>query len=239
MTSAAGVGSELGATTMPSFKKDLMVPLLLLLSATTGLIDAVSVLGLGKVFTANMTGNIVFLAFALAGIPGFSWQLSIAALLFFMAGAAIGGIICKRLMPHGRRRWLLWAGAIEAVLIWLAAAVALSGDAASLSLTLTMIGLTAAAMGFRNATVRQLKVADLTTTVLTLTITGLAADSDLAGGGSPNVGRRVGAVLSILIGALVGALLVSRMGLAPPLAIAGAIVLGATILLARDLPADA
>lgn len=221
-------------------KKDLMVPLLLLLSATTGLVDAVSVLGLGKVFTANMTGNVVFLGFALAGVPGFSWRLYIAALLCFVVGAAVGGRICKKLMPTGRRRWLLWAGTIEAALIWLAAGVALSGDAASLTRMLAMIGLTAAAMGFRNATVRQLKVADLTTTVLTLTITGLAADSDVASGsGNINWARRIAAVLSILLGALIGAILVTQTGLAVPLAVAGAVILGATILLAHDLPPDA
>ena len=78
-----------------------------------------------------------------------------------------------------------------------------------------MIALTAAAMGFRNATVRQLKVADLTTTVLTLTVTGLAADSPAASGGdNPNLGRRIGAILAILIGALAGALLVFRIPVA-------------------------
>ncbi len=69
-------------------QKDAIVPLLLLISATTGLIDAVSVLGLGKVFTANMTGNIVFLGFALAGTPGFSWLLYVVALLSFAVGLA-------------------------------------------------------------------------------------------------------------------------------------------------------
>lgn len=64
-----------------------IVALLLLLSATTGLIDAVSVLGLGKVFTANMTGNIVFLGFALAGAPGFHWPVYVTALLAFAVGA--------------------------------------------------------------------------------------------------------------------------------------------------------
>ena len=37
------------------------------LTAVTGLVDAVSYLALGHVFTANMTGNVVFLGFALAG----------------------------------------------------------------------------------------------------------------------------------------------------------------------------
>src|SRR2546428_7484271 len=76
--------------------------LLLLLTVTTGLIDAVSVLGLGRVFTANMTGNVVFLGFALARVPGFSLVRSLAALAAFLAGAVIGGRLALR--PRGLRR---------------------------------------------------------------------------------------------------------------------------------------
>jgi hypothetical protein len=45
---------------------------LLVLTAVSGIVDAISFLGLGHVFTANMTGNVAFLAFAVAGIPGVS-----------------------------------------------------------------------------------------------------------------------------------------------------------------------
>src|SRR2546428_12747605 len=65
--------------------------LLVVLTITTGLIDAISVLGLGRVFTANMTGNIVFLGFALAGVPGFSPSRSLIGLAAFLAGAGVGG----------------------------------------------------------------------------------------------------------------------------------------------------
>ena len=135
----------------------------------------------------------------------------------------------------------MWAGIIEAILLGLAAACALAGGTPlAQTALLAVIALTAAAMGCRNATVRQLKVADLTTTVLTLTITGLAADSPVAsGGGRPNFGRRLGAVLAILIGALVGALLVLHTGLALPLVLAGLITLGATVALAYDQPTGA
>ncbi|SFG49473.1 Protein of unknown function [Novosphingobium sp. CF614] len=78
-------------TTAPQPHTSPMPWLLLLLSVTTGLVDAISVLGLGKVFTANMTGNIVFLGFAAAGTPNFHvapYLVSIAAFLF---GALIGG----------------------------------------------------------------------------------------------------------------------------------------------------
>ena len=68
-----------------------------LLTAVTGLVDATSYLGLGHVFTANMTGNVVFLGFALGGAPGFSVPTSLVALGAFVLGAVLGG----RLLPSG------------------------------------------------------------------------------------------------------------------------------------------
>jgi uncharacterized membrane protein YoaK (UPF0700 family) len=91
-----------------------------------------------------------------------------------------------------------------------------------------LIILTALAMGLRNAKVRQLRVPDLTTTVLTLTLTGLAADSSIAGGGNVHWGRRLAAVLSIFVGAAVGTALVITTGLSLPLLITGQCVLIAT-----------
>src|SRR5216684_2520797 len=80
--------------TAPVASRDGILPLVLLgLTATTGVVDAVSYLALGHVFTANMTGNVVFLGFAAAGAPGLSPARSGAALLAFVVGAAIGGRI--------------------------------------------------------------------------------------------------------------------------------------------------
>jgi hypothetical protein len=70
-----------------------------------------------------------------------------------------------------------------------------------------VIGLLAARLGLQNATVRCLAVPDVATAVLTLSLTGLAADSWLAGGHSPRVGRRLAAVGLMAAGALAGALL--------------------------------
>src|SRR2546427_445595 len=95
--------------------------LLLLLTVTTGLIDAVSVLGLGRVFTANMTGNVVFLGFALARVPGFSLVRSLAALAAFLAGAVIGGRLAIRL-EGSRGRWLATVAAVESSLLFAAVA---------------------------------------------------------------------------------------------------------------------
>lgn len=211
-------------------------PLLLLLSVTTGLVDAVSVLGLGKVFTANMTGNIVFLGFAAAGTPGFTVAPYLVALGAFLAGALVAGRVGTHLAGQPLRRWLVLAAVIEAVLFGVAAGIAAWAGAMGMlpeTSVFAIIALTAIAMGFRNATIRQLKVPDLTTTVLTLTLTGIAADSHIAGGRNPNIGRRLAAVAAILLGALVGALLVNRTGLAIPLALAGLTVLIGTLACVR------
>ena len=95
----------------------------------------------------------------------------------------------------------------------------LAGDA--------VIALLALAMGVRNATVRRLAVPDLTTTVLTMTLTGLAADSRLAGGSGQGSGRRIAAVLAMLSGALTGALLLKTSLVAPLLAAAALAVVAA------------
>ena len=205
--------------------------LLLLLSVTTGLVDAISVLGLGKVFTANMTGNIVFLGFAASGTPGFRVAPYVFAIAAFMVGALIAGRVGKHHAGSPLRRWLLTAASIEAALLWIAAGVAIGFDVATQSPGSSVniiIALTGLAMGFRNATIRQLKVPDLTTTVLTLTLTGLAADSSLAGGANINWRRRIGSVAAIFGGAALGAVLVMRTGLTVPLILAGALVLAGT-----------
>lgn len=216
--------------------------LLLLLSVTTGLVDAVSVLGLGKVFTANMTGNIVFLGFAAAGAPGFSVPPYLIALASFLAGAAIAGRVGAGYAGRALRHWLTAAAAIEATLLGLAALVAgharLAGPTLPDTHLYAIIALTAVAMGFRNATVRRLKVPDLTTTVLTLTLTGIAADSGVAGGNNPAIGRRLAAVAAMLLGAWIGGTMVLRLGLGWPLALAGAVVLVSTLAFARHPASD-
>jgi uncharacterized membrane protein YoaK (UPF0700 family) len=220
---------------------DPRVPLLLLLSLTTGLVDAASVLGLGKVFTANMTGNVVFLGFAAAGVPGFKVMPFVVAIAAFMVGAVIAGRIGNSHIGGSERRWLLTSAIFETVFLWVAAVAALGfniEEQAPEPRLFAIIALTGIAMGFRNGTIRQLKVPDLTTTVLTLTLTGLSADSTAAGGGNPNWQRRTGAVVAIFAGAAVGAYLLLQVGLAAPLALAGALVLFGTLACAMH-PASA
>jgi uncharacterized membrane protein YoaK (UPF0700 family) len=87
-----------------------------------------------------------------------------------------------------------------------------------------VIGLLAFSMGNRNATIRRLAIPDLTTTVLTMTLTALAADSRLAGGSGKGSTRRSLAVLAMFAGALAGGLLL-RTSLVIPLALAAALAL--------------
>jgi uncharacterized membrane protein YoaK (UPF0700 family) len=87
-------------------------------------------------------------------------------------------------------------------------------------------------MGLRNATVRRLAVPDLTTTVLTLTLTSIAADSALAGGKNLRWGYRLASVVAIFIRAAIGAVLVSAAGLPLPLVVTATCILLATIVYA-------
>src|SRR4051795_9778115 len=65
--------------------------LLVSLTVVTGLVDAFSYLMLGHVFVANMTGNVVFLGFALAGVGEISIAASLVAVMAFALGATVGG----------------------------------------------------------------------------------------------------------------------------------------------------
>lgn len=193
------------------------LPLLLLaLTFVTGLIDAVSFLNLGRVFVANMTGNVVFLGFALAGAQGFSIAASVAALAAFLVGALAGGRLGAIAGAH-RGRYLALVTYWKVALIGAALVVAIAIPAPGH--TLPLVALLAVAMGMQNAAARRSSVPDLTTTVLTLTLTGLAADSRLAGGNASRPMRRVLAATTMLAGAAVGALVALRSGSSAVLAI--------------------
>ena len=216
-----------GATLAEQAAANLRHPLsltLLALTFSTGTVDAVSYLGLGHVFTANMTGNVVLLGFGIAGAGGLPIVAPIVSMAAFAVGSGFGGALARRLADRHSVH-LATALGLEAAL--LAAATALvaaahphgaspAGDGA--------IALMAGAMGIRNATVRRLAVPDLTTTVLTMTLTGLAADSRLVGGSGKGSARRTAAIVAMLAGAVAGALLL-RTGLTLPLASAAALAL--------------
>ncbi len=217
----------------PSASNDRRLPpVLLALTLTTGLIDAASYLGLGHVFTANMTGNVVLLGFGLANAGGLPVVAPLISLGAFLLGAGVGGRLGIGIAERHERVLLIGIGS-EVALLALAAIVASAihvkvGSASAYAI----IGLVAVAMGMRNAIVRKLAVPDLTTTVLTLTLTGIAADT--AGGAAskrPSL-RRLSAVAAMLLGAFLGALL-EKHSLGLPLAVAagaGAASFGAYVL---------
>lgn len=197
-------------------------PLLVLLTFVTGLVDAVSYLGLDRVFVANMTGNVVFLGFALAGDVQLSATASLLATGAFVAGAWAGGRIAPRVAQPLRLFALLVGG--HAVLVAGALLLDLAVDAKHVLIVLLALG-----MGLQNAVVGKLAVPDLTTTVLTRTLTGLASDRL-----GPASVRRFVSVAAMFAGALAGGLLQLHYGTAA--ALAPALVLLAAVTVAAALP---
>jgi uncharacterized membrane protein YoaK (UPF0700 family) len=211
----------------PGSRHGPLPPLLVGLTVVTGLVDAFSYLVLGHVFVANMTGNVVFLGFALVRAPGFSIAASVVALVSFWLGALVGGRLGARLGQH-RGRLLAAAASLQAAFVVVAVILAgVSGSPVAAGFRYPLIVSLALAMGVQNATARRLAVPDLSTTVLTLTITGIAADRSggrAAGPTSagptktgPTNGRRIVSVSAMIVGAVVGAVFVLHVAIVLPL----------------------
>jgi uncharacterized membrane protein YoaK (UPF0700 family) len=195
---------------------------LLILTFTTGIVDAVSFLGLGHVFTANMTGNVVLLGFGIAGSAGLPIAAPFASLGAFILGAIAGGRVSRRVEE---RRLLTTALAIEVAVLAAAAVIAaLTTITTGAPVTYVLIVMLAFAMGLRSACVRRLGVPDLSTVVLTMTLVGFSSESPLAGGSGLGSLRRSSAVVLMGAGALAGALLL-RADLVLPLAVAAGLAL--------------
>lgn len=187
-------------------ERDVQLTLMLVLTFSTGIVDAVGYLGLEKVFAGNMTGNVVVLGMAAAGADDLPVAGPAIALGGFLAGALAGGRLLRRV---GRGRWSGRIGAVfalvGALLSGLAAALFVVGESPPTAPLLVIVALLSMAMGLQAATARHLAVADITTVVVTSLITGLAADAAVSGGRQPWP-RRVLALTLISVGALVGAL---------------------------------
>lgn len=195
---------------------------LLVLTFTTGIVDAVSYLGLGRVFTANMTGNVVLLGFGIAGSGGLPIAAPFASLGAFVIGAVAGGKVVRRV---AERRILPAALAIEVSVLAVATVIAaVTTITPGAGAAYVVIMLLAFAMGLRSACVRRLGVPDLSTVVLTMTMVGLAGESPLAGGAGLGSLRRASAVVLMGVGAVAGALLL-RTDIALPLGVATALAL--------------
>jgi uncharacterized membrane protein YoaK (UPF0700 family) len=213
-------------------KDGVLPPLLVGLTVVTGLVDAFSYLVLGHVFVANMTGNVVFFAFALAGVRGFSATASVAAVGCFALGAMVAGRLGRSLADR-RELLLAVAAGIQAVIVAEAVTMAaLTSQPIPAGLRYALIVALALAMGVQNGAARKLAVPDLTTTVLTLTITGMAADHAWAGATGARVARRLISVAAMLVGALVGAVFVLHVHIVYPLAIALIILVAVAVVAA-------
>ncbi|NTY61422.1 YoaK family protein [Mycolicibacterium sphagni] len=200
---------------------------LLLLTFATGLVDAVSVLVLGHVFVANMTGNVVFLGFWFVPHSGVDMVAAILSFVSFLVGTVLGGRFARH-FDYEVRVWLTAALGTEVVLLTVLAVLAGTGvvnyhDNGKLIL---IAGL-AVTFGAQNAAARQFGVQELSTTVLTSTLVGIGVDSRLAGGTGEREKLRYSVVLTLCAGAMVGATM-TRWTVAPVIALA-AVVVGASL----------
>jgi uncharacterized membrane protein YoaK (UPF0700 family) len=212
----------------------LTVTALLLLTFATGLVDAISVLVLGHVFVANMTGNIIFLGFWFVPRAGVDLTAAIVAFVSFLTGTVIGG----RLVRHfgvRTRRWLTTALGVEVVVLIALSILAGAGVLSYHANTkLVLICGLATTFGVQNATARQFGIQELSTTVLTSTVVGIGVDSRLAGGSGQREKLRYSVIFTMCGGAVVGATL-SRFAVAPVIALAAAVV-GGSLLIFRFGP---
>jgi uncharacterized membrane protein YoaK (UPF0700 family) len=205
--------------------------MMLALTFSTGVVDAVGYLGLDRVFTGNMTGNVVILGMAIVGADDLPVLGPVLALAGFLSGAALGGRVLRAAGPGWTRPTTVLFGLVAAVMLALAAVmVVVEEDGLQEPVALAVTTTLGAAMGVQAATARFIAVKDVTTVVVTSTITGLAADSVLGSGtGRGHSLRRVTAVLLILAGAATGAALL-RWELAAGLVLSGVITLVVTVL---------
>lgn len=229
--SLASIAHEISRTLRPPAgeRHGPLPPLMLALTFVTGVVDAASYLKLGHVFVANMTGNVVFLGFAIAGAGGLSITSSLTAIAAFLVGAFAGGQLVTRTAEH-RGRMLRGASLLQSVFVLGALALALLGsEPPSTAARYALLVLLALSMGVQNAAAQRLAIPELTTTVLTRTLTGLASEARQAGSSGSQLGRRLLAVAAMLLGALSGALLVLDVSIAAALLPACAVVLAVAL----------
>ncbi|WP_461475390.1 YoaK family protein [Microbacterium sp. HJ5] len=186
--------------------------LMLLLTFSTGIIDAVGYLGLDRVFTGNMTGNVVILGMALVGADGLPVLGPTIALVAFMLGALGAGRALRTAGAGWSGRTSALLCTVTVILLACALTTLLLADPAQ-PVALGITGGLGAAMGVQAAAARHLGVKDVTTVVVTSTMTGLAAESWLGSRVQQPWVRRFLAIILILLGAAVGAIVI-RAGLA-------------------------
>lgn len=181
--------------------------LMMVLTVVTGALDAVGYLGLDRVFTGNMTGNVVILGMGIAAEDDLPVAGPLIALLGYLVGAAVAGWLVRR-RPRGWNSLVSTAVFVNAAVLVVAAAVLVAAPEAGGSLIgVAVAAVIAVVMGSQASVARFLAVTDMTTVVVTSTITSYASETLLAGGLMPLKHRRLWAVVAIFGGALAGALI--------------------------------
>lgn len=199
------------------------VAALLLLTFATGLADSISILALGHVFVANMTGNVIFLGFWLAPSTTIDLTAVAVALPTFICTTIVSG----RLSRHFGIRTRTWITTVLTTEIILLLALAVLAGTGVLryqdSSKLIAIGMLAVTFGLQHSSARQFGIQELSTTVLTSTIVSFGLDSRLAGGTGERQRLRIGVVVTMCAGAFFGATM-SRFVIAPVFVVTAAVI---------------
>lgn len=181
--------------------------LMMVLTFVTGAHRSAGYLGLDRIFTGNMTGNIVILGMGVAAEDSLPVAGPLIALGAYVAGAALVG----RLLRGRGKAWstvVTAAFLTSAALLAAAATVLAVFDIRGASIGGISVAATIAAlMGAQAAIARSLAVTDMTTVVVTATITAYASETLHQRGHAWLTHRRLWAVIAILVGAVAGALL--------------------------------
>lgn len=217
--------------------------LLVCLTFASGAVDAFSLLGLGRVFTALMSGNVILLGLAAGSSAGSRALRSAVALVVY----AVAVFAATRFMRN-RGNPRLWPPAMTVVLVWEAVAqagllagwVGASGHP-NAAFEVILVGVSAFAMGLQAGAVARLGVAGVTTTYVTGTLTRLIGELALGSGKHREIVRWGSVLGALLFGALCSALLMSgarQVAPALPLAIT-LLVIGVAVWRLRGKPGDA
>ncbi|MEV6140028.1 YoaK family protein [Nocardia sp. NPDC051990] len=208
--------------------------LMMTLTFVTGVVDAVGYLGLDRVFTGNMTGNIVILGMGVAGADELPVLGPGIALVAFAAGAFASGLLLRKSPPVWQPRTTALLGVGGVVLAVLVAVLVTVGEHVSEHVQVIVAACIAAVMGEQAAVARRLAIRDMTTVVVTSTLTSLAGESFVQGGWQAVWNRRAGAIALIFLGAVVGSFLL-RLDIAVPLGLASALTLVVAVIGHRHL----
>lgn len=223
---AASSRSHLRTTFIDDPEHGWLVSLMLVMTGLSGVIDAVSIIGLGHVFVANMTGALLFCALGFAGASGFS----LAALGSALGGFVLGALVCRAVIyPRSTDRGrLLWHGLLLECAA-LATATAISfvvGAKPDGGWQYTLLVIAAIGMGTQNSVVFRLGVPDMTTTVVTRAVVGLATGLGRRSTLASNT-RQLVSIVVLLCGGFVGALLTLNVTPATGLLLATALAISA------------